>query len=127
MRFDSIHNYYETLVVRELIQTFVEDIRTIDEDYLQDIACIALNMLPARYVRHDVDMAFFLTTRERAEMEDAVKEAVNKAKEHVDQQNDNESRPNTFQHGWNHNIQKYGWFLVSTIQKQGIIQMLKIY
>lgn len=98
MRFDSIHNYYETLVVRELIQTFVEDIRNIDEDYLQDIACVALNMLPARYVRHDVDMAFFLSTQERLEMDDAVKEAVIKAKNHVDQQSDDETRPNTFQH-----------------------------
>jgi len=98
MRFDSIHNYYETLVVRELIQTFVEDIRNIDEDYLQDIACVALNMLPARYVRHDVDMAFFLSTQERLEMDDAVKEAVIKAKNHVDQQSDDETRANTFQH-----------------------------
>ena len=98
MRFDSIHNYYETLVVRELIQTFVEDIRHIDEDYLQDIACIALNMLPARYVRHDVDMAFFLTSHERSEMDNAVKEAVKKAKLHVDEQEDPEQRPNTFHH-----------------------------
>lgn len=97
MRFDSIHNYYETLVVRELIQTFVEDIRNIDEDYLQDIACVALNMLPARYVRHDVDMAFFLTTYERKEMDSAVKDAVKKAKEHVDSQDDEETRPNTYQ------------------------------
>ncbi len=97
MRFDSIHNYYETLVVRELIQTFVEDIRNIDEDYLQDIACIALNMLPSRYVRHDVDMAFFLTTNERAEMDKSVTDAVSKAKEHVDNQAEEEDRPNTFQ------------------------------
>lgn len=97
MRFDSIHNYYETLVVRELIQTFVEDIKNIDEDYLQDIACIALNMLPSRYVRHDVDMAFFLTTSERAEMDDSVREAVLKAKNHVDSQEDEDDRPNTFQ------------------------------
>jgi len=96
MRFDSIHNYYETLVVRELIQTFVEDIRNIDEDYLQDIACIALNMLPSRYVRHDVDMAFFLTTDERTEMDKSVTEAVLKAKQHVDNQEDKENRPNTF-------------------------------
>lgn len=98
MRFDSIHNYYETLVVRELIQTFVDDIRTIDEDYLQDVACVALNMLPARYVRHDVDMAFYLTTEERVEMDTAVKEAVTKAKKHVDEQDEELSRPNTFQH-----------------------------
>lgn len=96
MRFDSIHNYYETIVVRELIQSFVEDIKNIDEDYLQDIACIALNMLPARYVRHDVDMAFFLTSKERSEMDRAVNEAVLKAKIHVDEQY-SEDRPNTFQ------------------------------
>ncbi|MCU7834171.1 MAG: late competence development ComFB family protein [gamma proteobacterium symbiont of Taylorina sp.] len=97
MRFDSIHNYYETLIVRELMQCFVEDIRHIDEDYLQDIACIALNMLPARYVRHDVDMAFFLTSEERSEMDAAVTKAVATAKVHVDEQNDAEDRPNTFQ------------------------------
>ncbi len=99
MRFDSIHNYYETLVVRELIQLFVKDIRKMDEDYLQDIACVALNMLPSRYVRHDVDMAFFLTTGEREKMDNAVKEAVNKAKKHVDEQDDDLGRANTFQHG----------------------------
>jgi len=97
MRFDSIHNYYETLVVRELMQCFVEDIRHIDEDYLQDIACIALNMLPARYVRHDVDMAFFLTSEERSEMDTSVKKAVATAKVHVDEQKNSEDRPNTFQ------------------------------
>jgi len=99
MRFDSIHNYYETLVVRELIQTFVEDIRDMDEDYLQDIVCIALNMLPSRYVRHDVDMAFFLTTNERIEMDKAVADAVIKAKKHVDEQYDEDdgaNRANTF-------------------------------
>lgn len=97
MRFDSIHNYYETLVVRELIQTFVEDIRKMDEDYLQDIACIALNMLPSRYVRHDVDMAFFLTTNERIEIDKAVTDAVVKAKKRVDEQDDENKRANTFQ------------------------------
>ena len=98
MRFDSIHNYYETLVFRELIQTFVEDINSIDDDYVQDIACIALNMLPARYVRHDVDMAFFLTSQERSTMDKAVKEAVIKSKVHVDRQDDDpQTRPNTHQ------------------------------
>ena len=97
MRFDSIHNYYETIVVRELIQCFVENIKHIDEDYLQDIACVALNMLPARYVRHDVDMAFFLSSEERNEMDKAVKDAVAAAKAHVDQQNDADNRPNTYQ------------------------------
>jgi len=99
MRFDSIHNYYETLVVRELMSCFVEDIKHIDEDYLQDIACIALNMLPARYVRHDVDMAFFLTSSERSDMDSSVSKAVAKAKIHVDEQYNSEERPTTFQNG----------------------------
>ncbi len=98
MRFDSIHNYYETLVVRELIQTFVDDIKDIDEDYIQDIACIALNMLPSRYVRHDVDMAFFLSTDERTEMDTAVTKSVFKAKIHVDQQESEDTRSTTFHH-----------------------------
>lgn len=97
MRFDSIHNYYETLVVRELMQCFSADIKNIDEDYLQDITCLALNMLPARYVRHDVDMAFFLTSEERLEMDKSVHEAVIRAKTHVDGQHNVEERPNTFQ------------------------------
>ncbi len=97
MRFDSIHNYYETIVVRELIQSFVENIKDIDEDYLQDIACVALNMLPARYVRHDVDMAFFLSSEERFEMDKAVKAAVATAKAHVDHQNEIDNRLNTYQ------------------------------
>jgi hypothetical protein len=32
---------------------------------LADVACVALNRLPARYVRHDVDMMFYLTEQER--------------------------------------------------------------
>ena len=96
MRFDSIHNYYESLVVRELISRFAEEIKTMDEDYLQDIACIALNMLPARYVRHDVDMAFFLTTSERDKIVVMVDEAVTKAIEQASKYTDEDERPTTY-------------------------------
>jgi hypothetical protein len=34
-------------------------------DMLADVACVALNRLPARYVRHDVDLMFYLTEHER--------------------------------------------------------------
>lgn len=33
----------------------------VDSDYLSDVACVALNRLPARYIRHEVDMAFYMT------------------------------------------------------------------
>jgi hypothetical protein len=48
-------------------------------DLVADIACVALNHLPPRYVRHTVDMAFYLSPRERQEMEEKVAEAVRTA------------------------------------------------
>ena len=47
-----------------------------DENLLADIACVALNRLPPRYIRHEVDFAFYLTDKERAENERAIAEAV---------------------------------------------------
>jgi hypothetical protein len=38
-------------------------------DMLADVACVALNRLPARYVRHDVDLVFYLTEHERNAIE----------------------------------------------------------
>jgi hypothetical protein len=75
MNFESIHNYYETLVVEHIMDTVAKEADS-DQDFLEDVACLALNQLPARYVRHDVDMAFFLTTREREKMQKNITEAV---------------------------------------------------
>lgn len=75
MNFESIHNYYEALVIEHIMDTLAKEPES-DEDLLQDVACLALNQLPARYVRHDVDMAFFLTTREREKMQAKITEAV---------------------------------------------------
>ena len=75
MNFTTIHNYYEALVIEHVMNTVAAD-NEHSEDFLEDVVCLALNQLPARYVRHDVDMAFFLTTREREKMEQNIKEAV---------------------------------------------------
>jgi competence protein ComFB len=75
MNFDSIHNYYEPLVVDYIMNTVAREPET-NQDFLEDVACLALNQLPVRYVRHDVDMAFFLTTREREKMQQRISEAV---------------------------------------------------
>ena len=96
MRFDSIHNYYETLVVREIIDRYAKEIKSMDEDYLQDVACLALNMLPARYVRHDVDMAFFLTSTERNKITVMVSKAVTDAIDQASKYKDEEVRPTTY-------------------------------
>lgn len=50
-----------------------------DQRPLADIACVALNRLPPRYIRHDVDFAFYLTDDERRANAEAVERAVAQA------------------------------------------------
>ena len=74
--YDSIHNHHERAVF-EGINAAAErfpHLRT--QGLLADIACVALNRLPPRYIRHDVDFAFFLSERERTETQAAIDEAV---------------------------------------------------
>jgi hypothetical protein len=47
-----------------------------DPELLADVACVALNRLQPRYIRHEVDFAFYLTEKERNETERHVSEAV---------------------------------------------------
>lgn len=86
MNFEAIHNYYESLVIEHVMNTVAKESDN-SEDELEDIACLALNQLPARYVRHDVDMAFFLTTRERERMQYDISEAVLNAIKTVHERN----------------------------------------
>lgn len=80
----SIHNYHEKSVfaaVRDQAQAFPHLLD--DDDTLADIACVALNRLPPRYIRHEVDFAFYLTDKERAANARMVAEAVQFAFEFV--------------------------------------------
>jgi hypothetical protein len=73
----SIHNNHENAVftcVQEMAEHFPHI--QANPDMLADIACVALNRLPPRYIRHDVDFAFFQTDRERTETERSISEAV---------------------------------------------------
>ena len=74
---DDIHNYYEKLVVQHFSLLKLDE--KYDTDYMADLTCMVLNQLPTRYIRHEVDMAFYLPTSERFEMESKVKVAINKA------------------------------------------------
>jgi hypothetical protein len=78
---DNIQNYYETLV----IETLAKEIegQDFDEDMLTDVLCIALNHLPPRYIRHEVDMYFYTSPMERKEVEEKAKKAVDSALEYV--------------------------------------------
>jgi len=73
----EIHNYYEYLLVEYLV--FNKFTEKYDQEYLADISCLALTQLPARYIRHDIDMAFFLEQEEREEMNIKVAEAIDLA------------------------------------------------
>jgi len=72
---DTIHNYYERLVIEKLMAMYGDG--DMPADMIADVACVALNRLPPRYVRHDVDMAFYLSPHEYDEIEAKVQNAIN--------------------------------------------------
>ena len=49
------------------------------QELLADVACVALNRLPTRYIRHEVDFVFYLSERERSESERHLFDAVDYA------------------------------------------------
>ncbi len=75
----EIANYYEHLLIEEMTALVNNGELPDDEDQLNDIACLAMNSLPSRYTHHSVDMAFYLTERERSEMNAQVAVALNNA------------------------------------------------
>jgi hypothetical protein len=82
--FESVYNYQERLVfaaLNELAEgyAFVAN----DADLLADVACVALNRLAPRYIRHTVDFAFYLSDQERAQSEQTAYDAVKFAFEFV--------------------------------------------
>ncbi|MGB1198865.1 MAG: late competence development ComFB family protein [Thalassotalea sp.] len=79
---DDIHNFYEKLVVQRFAELKVEE--NYDSDFIADLTCVVLNQLPTRYIRHEVDMAFYLPASESFEMSENVKKAVKKALEFME-------------------------------------------
>jgi len=74
---DYIHNYYERLVMQHFTQEKFDE--RFDDDFMADLTCVVLNQLPSRYIRHEVDMAFYLPASERFDMETKVQKAIHKA------------------------------------------------
>ncbi|WP_127478255.1 late competence development ComFB family protein [Sulfurivermis fontis] len=88
MNFENIHNYYEKLVLEHLQDALTKQQGITDQDLLEDVACVALNRLPTRYVRHDVDTAFFTSDEEWQRMEKQVAAAVAAALDYVRERGD---------------------------------------
>lgn len=77
----TVHNYYERLVSEAILE--MDPRASSDYDYMDDVSCVALNHLPPRYIRHDVDMSFYLSPVELDEIQKKVKKAVKHAIEFV--------------------------------------------
>ena len=77
----DIHNYYEKLVVEYLNKE--QSYSEYDVDFIADICCLALSHLPARYIRHEIDMAFYLSSKQRNEMTGEVKIAIDQARDYI--------------------------------------------
>lgn len=77
---NHIRNYYEQLVAEEILRCLPGNQ---DSGYLADIACVALNHLPPRYIRYEVDMAFYMSPAELHEIDRRVKAAVEEAIEFI--------------------------------------------
>ena len=75
LNFEQVHNYYERLIFEEVARR-AQTYPAFTADMLADVACVALNRLPARYVRHDVDMMFYLTEKERHVIETSMEEVL---------------------------------------------------
>ena len=80
---DFIHNYYERLVLQEIFEQSARA-RDGDRDFLADTACVALNRMPPRYIRHDVDMTFFMSPQDMQEIANKVSLSVTDAITYVE-------------------------------------------
>ncbi|WP_431067182.1 late competence development ComFB family protein [Methylotuvimicrobium sp.] len=79
----NISNYYERLVVDQLWNMVQKSKEPLTQDFIDDVACLALNRLPACYVRSIVDKSSYITDQMYQEMENAVTEAIKQAIEQV--------------------------------------------
>ncbi|WP_189388831.1 late competence development ComFB family protein [Bacterioplanes sanyensis] len=79
---NHIRNYYEQLVADEILRRVGN---RYDSDYMADVACVALNRLPPRYIRYEVDMAFYMSPDELKDIHERVDQAVSQALAFVEQ------------------------------------------
>jgi hypothetical protein len=81
--FESIRNHHEAAVIARIRERQGAFSHLAERGFLPDVACVALNRLPARYIRHAVDFSFYLSEKERADTERLIADAVEFAFEFV--------------------------------------------
>ena len=75
--FTSVRNHNERAVF-EAVQHHANRYPGVahNTELLADVACVALNRLAPRYIRHEVDFVFYLSERERGDSERQLQDAV---------------------------------------------------
>jgi hypothetical protein len=75
--FTSIQNHNEDAVCATVLAT-AHGYPAVagNSDLLADVACVALNRLQPRYIRHAVDFAFYMSDREREIYDKEIADAV---------------------------------------------------
>ncbi|KUJ74600.1 competence protein ComFB [Thiomicrospira sp. XS5] len=74
---ETVHNYYERPVFNYIHENYLDSGLT--DNQLADMACIALNRIAPRYIRHDIDMSFYMSGEEHLEIQARIEKAVRKA------------------------------------------------
>lgn len=78
--FSSVHNHNEAAVFQAVAELAPQHPGLAgDAELLADVACVALNRLTPRYIRHRADFVFYLSDRERIDFERELHEAVTHA------------------------------------------------
>jgi competence protein ComFB len=72
-------NYYEQVVSDEIRRQLAVRVNEPEMDFMADVACVALNRLPPKYYRYEVDMAFYMSPNELYEVKERVTNVVSEA------------------------------------------------
>ncbi|MDP2378878.1 MAG: late competence development ComFB family protein [Pseudohongiella sp.] len=80
---EGISKDYESLVFFCIQKKLKDRPEARDEEYIADVACVALNRLPARYIRHIVDTRFFESEDDIVKSDIAVDNATSFAIEFI--------------------------------------------
>jgi hypothetical protein len=77
--FELIHNAHERPLLEAVAAALDKYPHLSDADLLADVACIALNRMSPRYIKHGVDMAFYQTHADRVRVSEEIDAAVDYA------------------------------------------------
>jgi hypothetical protein len=76
-QFCTVHNFNEEAIFCEVGRAAAQYPEFLNQpQLLADVACIALNRMPPRYICHDVDTIFYMSDHDRSEHATAVTAAV---------------------------------------------------